>query len=622
MALVKHKKSKTKAQYDVLTTAEKEDVIFFLEGETDTSGMTLDQEKTTDINTRIVFNDKDYTGVKRVEPSDTVNGQIVVDGTPLTVYIHPTTTAVSAAAVKVGKDNKGHVILGDTIGFGDVGAAPATHSHGNIQSSGTLQTNDITIANNDRLVVTDASDSNKIARSSVAFDGSTTSKYLSPKGTWEDMPTGWAPINNPEFTGVPKAPTAPAGTDNTQIATTAFVKNEIDAVLQASDAMRFKGTIGAAAQSPTVTSLPASHSVGDTYKVVTAGSYAGVSCEIGDMLICLTDGTTANNAHWTVVQGNLDGTVTGPVNATNGSIVLFDGTTGKVVKDSQVVLPSDPKFTDTWRPLSINGTEIQSSASANFINGNGISITEGSPNNGSITISANPKSDGVTGATANRYGTCSTAAATAAKTVSITAGTPTLEAGLRVTVKFSSANTAGTPTLNVNSLGAKDIYFKGTKITTGDEKGLLKGVCDFVYDGTQWHLLGADTDTNTWRPIKVNSTEIQSSTAVNLIAGTNVTITEGAGNDGNGGIRISATDTDTKNTTGGDDTSNKIFLVGMTSQTSGNGNARTYTHDTAYVGTDGCLYSGGTKVLTSVPVVNTTENGLMTPEMLDALTWG
>ena len=43
-------------------------------------------------------------------------------------------------------------------------------------------------------------------------------------------------------------------------------------------------------------------------------------------------------------------------------------------------------------------------------------------------------------------------------------------------------------------------------------------------------------------------------------------------------------------------TSSKIYLVGTTSQ----GSSKTaYSHDTAYVGTDGCLYSGGAKVLTS-----------------------
>lgn len=56
------------------------------------------------------------------------------------------------------------------------------------------------------------------------------------------------------------------------------------------------------------------------------------------------------------------------------------------------------------------------------------------------------------------------------------------------------------------------------------------------------------------------------------------------------------TDNDTKNTAGATDTSSKIFLIGATSQ---DANPQTYSHDTAYVGTDGCLYSGGTKVLTS-----------------------
>lgn len=100
------------------------------------------------------------------------------------------------------------------------------------------------------------------------------------------------------------------------------------------------------------------------------------------------------------------------------------------------------------------------------------------------------KIDGVTGASSNRYGTCSTAAATVAKEVSITTGTFSLEAGATVRVKFANANTASTPTLNVNNTGAKNIYSQGVQITTGNNKGLLKGVCTFIYDGTQWHILG------------------------------------------------------------------------------------------------------------------------------------
>ena len=145
--------------------------------------------------------------------------------------------------------------------------------------------------------------------------------------------TTYAPIASPTFTGTPKAPTAAAGTNTTQIATTAFVNQAVNASFAANDAMLFKGTIGTGG---TVTALPATHSIGWTYKVITAGTYAGQACEVGDLIICITDGTAANNAHWTVAQTNINGAVTGPASAVSGNFPVFDGTTGKVIKDSGV----------------------------------------------------------------------------------------------------------------------------------------------------------------------------------------------------------------------------------------------------------------------------------------------
>ena len=102
------------------------------------------------------------------------------------------------------------------------------------------------------------------------------------------------------------------------------------------------------------------------------------------------------------------------------------------------------------------------------------------------------KQDGITGATTNRFGTCATAAGTAAKTVNIRTGTFSLETGARVTVKFSNANTADSPTLAVNSTAAKNIFFAGSQITTSEAKRMLAGTVDFVYDGTQWQLVVPD----------------------------------------------------------------------------------------------------------------------------------
>lgn len=70
-----------------------------------------------------------------------------------------------------------------TIGTTATTAAAGNHTHGNITNGGALQTTDITIASGDKLVVTDSSDSNKVARTSIAFGSSETS-FLRNDGSW------------------------------------------------------------------------------------------------------------------------------------------------------------------------------------------------------------------------------------------------------------------------------------------------------------------------------------------------------------------------------------------------------------------------------------------------------
>lgn len=64
------------------------------------------------------------------------------------------------------------------------GKANSSHAHGNITSAGAITSN-ATIASSDRLIIRDNSDSSKLTSSSITFDGSTTTKALTPKGTWE-----------------------------------------------------------------------------------------------------------------------------------------------------------------------------------------------------------------------------------------------------------------------------------------------------------------------------------------------------------------------------------------------------------------------------------------------------
>lgn len=92
------------------------------------------------------------------------------------------------------------------------------------------------------------------------------------------------------------------------------------------------------------------------------------------------------------------------------------------------------------------------------------------------------------------FGTCSTAAATAAKTVSLTSFS--LVSGAMVFVKFTVSNTANSPTLNVNSTGAKSIMYRGSAISAAFLRA--NGVYAFIYDGTNWNFVGdLNVDTNT-----------------------------------------------------------------------------------------------------------------------------
>ena len=85
------------------------------------------------------------------------------------------------------------------------------------------------------------------------------------------------------------------------------------------------------------------------------------------------------------------------------------------------------------------------------------------------------------------YGTCSTAAATTAKVVTLSSYS--LTKGGVVSVKFTYAVPAGA-TMNINSKGAKAIYYRGAAVTAGIiEAG---DVATFIYDGTQYHLLTVD----------------------------------------------------------------------------------------------------------------------------------
>ena len=157
---------------------------------------------------------------------------------------------------------------------------------------------------------------------------------------------------------------------------------------------------------------------------------------------------------------------------------------------------------------------------------------------------------------ASLYGTCSTAAGTATKAVTL-ADFDAYKTGTLLAVKFSNGNTAtNSIKLNVNSKGNKNVVLNRAEDFQCD----AGTVGLFVYDGTSFYLVGTYGE-----------------------------------------------NTDTLNTAGVDNQTSKMFLVGSTTQSGGY--ATTYTNEDLYT-TDGALhattYNGYTLAAACAKGVSTT----------------
>lgn len=88
------------------------------------------------------------------------------------------------------------------------------------------------------------------------------------------------------------------------------------------------------------------------------------------------------------------------------------------------------------------------------------------------------------------YGYCTTGASTKAKTVTVSPAITALETGMTIAVRFQYSNTASSPTLNVNNLGAKSIYRYGTTVpgTSAAASWNANAIHTLTYNGSGWIL--------------------------------------------------------------------------------------------------------------------------------------
>lgn len=149
------------------------------------------------------------------------------------------------------------------------------------------------------------------------------------------------------------------------------------------------------------------------------------------------------------------------------------------------------------------------------------------------------------------YGTCNTAADTTTKSV-VCSDATSLYVGLTITVKFSTANTVLAPTLNVNGLGAKNIWVENAVTSTSNCLFWnTDALIVFTYDGTQW--LVVDQPTSYYASCSTaEDTTTKVATVANSVVrkGTRVTITftYAHNSDSNATLYITGTSTNANRT--------------------------------------------------------------------------
>ena len=352
--------------------------------------------------------------------------------------------------------------------------------------------------------------------------------------------TGIIPIN--------KLPVDNTVADNKHLWDSKTIQDKIDQSFVANDAMRFKGTIGLnSANNYIINGVQAEFpsktaTVGDTYRVVTAGRYAGVQCEVGDLLICITADSTGTNTAWTVAQTNINGQIYHTINGvqkgfysndtdtfsifapttagalgqvltskggnsapiwTNQSEITAGGLTDTAKKalftaltytnDVLTVTIGGTTKTATIRgrrAVDVNSTEVLStsdSTALKFINGSGISFTWDSKNK---NLSVNANVGFTTDATNRNY---------AVKVAS--------NQQLYVNVPWTNT-TYGVVSKDTNGLAPQLINTNKTFI--GQSFYLLASS-----DGQatpSWYKLPSNAFVNTWRTIKVGGVSIGNKT--------------------------------------------------------------------------------------------------------------
>lgn len=214
---------------------------------------------------------------------------------------------------------------------------------------------------------------------------------------------------------------------------------------------------------------------GSTQSVADSNTTYNAATQSANGLMSSTDKAKldgiATGANKITVDTALSSSSTNPVQnkVINAALANKANTSAIPTKTSQLTNDSGFKTTDSNTTYSISKS------------GSTITLTGSDGSTSTVTDSNTTYSNVGLG---NGYGTCSTAAATVAKTATLSGYALSVQG--RVSVKFDE-DVPAAATLNINSKGAKAIYYKGAAIT--DNIILGGDIVTFIYNGTQYEIV-------------------------------------------------------------------------------------------------------------------------------------
>lgn len=355
----------------------------------------------TAVNKLRVYNGSEWVNLEKgtgtvtsVAVSNDTNGGLSVSGSPITTsgtisigHSNVLTNAQTTSGVYPIKiDKNGHISEYGTA----VGVVSAT-ADGFIPAFSSANQTSTKVVSND--YIWDATTSKYAQLPATAFSDTTytdgTKGYtLKAKqdGNGNQIDTTYAPLSSPSLSGTPTAPTATAGTNTTQIATTEFVQSALSGI---AGAMYFKGTIGTGGTAGTV--LPTTGvKVGDTYKIITAGTYASQAAQVGDMFIA-----TATTPTWAYIPSGDDPRVTqvtaGAGLNTTGADSSSDG--GSITSTGTLYLTKSGVSAGTYQGLTIDKYgRVTAAEDKGYTTNTGTVTSVGVSNatDGGLTVSGTP----------------------------------------------------------------------------------------------------------------------------------------------------------------------------------------------------------------------------------------